>query len=133
MTTQDEERDENPENSGRDPSTGRFLPGNPGWVHGRPKGVPNHRNRHLRDAIIAAATKAGLEVDPEADDGLEAYLQNLARTEKRAYASLLSRLLPMVPVKVPLPPIETSADLIAARRRSQRASWLHQTRPLYRT
>ena len=42
------------------------------------------------------------------------YLTHLAEKEPRAYASLLGRVLPLLPTPVALPPIEKPADLIAA-------------------
>lgn len=104
--------DEQPENAGRD-SKGRFQPGVSGCPSGKPA-QPNHRNRHLRDAIIEAARRAGEDIDPNSSDGVTAYLHSLAKKEPKSFTSLLGRVLPTMPVKVPLPVIEKPADLVAA-------------------
>jgi hypothetical protein len=79
--------------------------------------VPNlasAKNIHLRDQIMAAARSAGLAVNPKADDGIEAYLTDLAQKEPRSFAGLVGRCLPLMPVKVEIPPIEKAADLVGA-------------------
>jgi hypothetical protein len=96
--------------------TGRWKPGarspNPS---GRPRGsVTIAKSTNLRDQILAAAERQGLEVDPGSSDGITAYLKHLASTEPRSFAGLLGRVLPLMPAKITLPPIEKPADLVAA-------------------
>lgn len=45
---------------------------------------------------------------------MEAYIKSLAKTDKGAYASLLGRVLALMPVRVPIPAIEKPADLVNA-------------------
>lgn len=59
---------------------------------GRKKGVPNKMTTLLKDAIVEAASLVG--EDGQGKDQLIGYLKDLARTEKKAYASLLGRVLP---------------------------------------
>lgn len=60
---------------------------------GRPKGAPNKTTALLREAILAAAELHGS--DGQGKDGLIGYCQELASTEKKAFASLLGRVLPL--------------------------------------
>jgi hypothetical protein len=102
----------------RDPKTGRWKPGarspNPA---GRPKGsITVAKSQNLRDSILTAAEQRGREINPDArdGDGVAAYLKWLSETEPRAFSSLLGRILPLLPAKVALPPIEKPSDLVAA-------------------
>ena len=45
---------------------------------------------------------------------MTAYLHSLAKKEPKSFTSLLGRVLPTMPVKVPLPVIEKPSDLVAA-------------------
>jgi len=56
---------------------------------GRVKGVPNKNTALLKDAILAAATKAG------GKDGLVGYLFNQATENPQSFLSLLGKVLPM--------------------------------------
>jgi hypothetical protein len=101
--------------SKRDKETGRFVKGQSGNVAGRPKGIVSvERSKNLRDQILAAAEMRGREIDPTAEDGVSAYLKDLAEKDHRAFSSLLGRILPLLPAKVALPPIEKPSDLVAA-------------------
>lgn len=65
----------------------RVGDGTPG--PGRPKGVPNKNTTLLKDAILAAATKAG------GKEGLVGYLNKQASENPTAFLSLLGKVLPM--------------------------------------
>ncbi len=56
---------------------------------GRPKGAVNKTTALLKDAILAAATKAGGE------GGLEAYLADQAEKNPGPFMALLGKVLPM--------------------------------------
>jgi hypothetical protein len=75
----------------------------------------------LRDAVISAAAPVGLEVDPNAEDGLESFLADVARKDRKSFVTLLNRAMALQPVRVPLPPIEKPADLVAASSEIARA------------
>jgi hypothetical protein len=62
----------------------------------------------------SAAERHGQKIDPKSEDGVAAYLEWLATNEPRSFASLLAKILPLMPVKLSLPPIEKPADLVAA-------------------
>jgi hypothetical protein len=101
----------------RDARTGKFQAGVSGNKAGRPKGAPSlasTKNAHLRDQIIEAARLAGMEIDPSSSDGVTAYLYSIAVSDKKAMSSLLGRVLPIMPMRVSLPPIEKAADLVGA-------------------
>jgi hypothetical protein len=101
----------------RDVRTGKFQAGVSGNKSGRPKGAPSlasTKNAHLRDQIIEAARLAGMEIDPSSPDGVTAYLYSIAMTDRKAMSSLLARVLPIMPTRVTLPPIEKAADLVGA-------------------
>jgi hypothetical protein len=101
----------------RDVRTGKFQAGVSGNKSGRPKGAPSlasTKNTHLRDQIIEAARLAGMEIDPSSPDGVTAYLYSIAMTDRKAMSSLLARVLPIMPTRVFLPPIEKAADLVGA-------------------
>ncbi len=68
---------------------------------GRKKGVPNKTTALLKDAILAAATKAG------GKGGLTAYLQTQASANPGQFMALLGKVLPMQIVGDPENPIET--------------------------
>jgi hypothetical protein len=101
----------------RDARTGKFQAGVSGNKSGRPKGAPSlasTKNAHLRDQIVEAARLAGMEIDPSSPDGVTAYLYSIAMTDRKAMSSLLARVLPIMPTRVSLPPIEKAADLVEA-------------------
>lgn len=56
---------------------------------GRPKGVPNKATSLLKDAILAAAEKAG------GKDGLVGYLTDQAKKNPQSFLPLLGKVLPM--------------------------------------
>jgi hypothetical protein len=56
---------------------------------GRPKGVPNKSTTLLKDAILAAATKAGDK------GGLVGYLTDQAKENPQSFLPLLGKVLPM--------------------------------------
>ena len=60
---------------------------------GRKKGVPNRCTKLLKEAILQAAEDVGQ--DGSGTGGLIGYLRFVARTEAKAYASLLGRVLPL--------------------------------------
>jgi hypothetical protein len=70
-----------------DKQTPKIGAGKPG--PGRPKGLPNKTTALLKDALLAAATKAG------GKGGLEAFLLAQARKENNApFMTLLGKVLP---------------------------------------
>jgi hypothetical protein len=88
------------------------MSGNPA---GPPKGHERVlKTRNLRDVILRAAELQGKKIDPKADDGIEAYLVYLSEHEPRSFAGLLGKILPLMPVKLALPPISKPEDLVAA-------------------
>jgi len=103
-----------PEDNGRDPVTGRFKVGNRVNPDGRP--AAQRVGRDLKSAILAAAADAGLEINPASPDGMRTYLAHLAASEKRAFAGLLGRVLPLQPVRMSmqLKEIATASDVVAA-------------------
>lgn len=60
---------------------------------GRPKGSPNKVTTTLKEAILLAAGKAGL--DGKGKDGLTGYLLGLALNDTKSFATLLGRVLPL--------------------------------------
>lgn len=56
---------------------------------GRPKGVPNKNTTLLKDAILAAAEKAG------GKDGLVGYLTTQATANPQSFLPLLGKVMPM--------------------------------------
>lgn len=60
---------------------------------GRKKGVPNRTTTALKDAILKAAEAVG--EDGEGKRGLEGYLRTVAKTDIKAFASLLGKVLPL--------------------------------------
>lgn len=60
--------------------------------NGRPKGSPNKTPRFLIDTIMEAGTAFG--ADGKGKNGLKGYLMRLARDEPRAFAMLLSKIIP---------------------------------------
>lgn len=66
-----------------------FGKGNPG----RPKGAPNKTTRVLKEAVVQAAEAVG--ADGKGKQGLVGYLTHLARTEPRAFSSLLAKAMPI--------------------------------------
>lgn len=73
--------------NGQETEKRRVGDGTPG--PGRPKGVPNKNTTLLKDAILAAATKAG------GKDGLVGYLFEQAQSNPNAFMPLLGKVLPM--------------------------------------
>lgn len=62
-------------------------------VTGRKAGTPNKTTALLKEAIIKAAEQVGS--DGEGKDALTGYCVFLAKTEPKAFAALLGRVLPM--------------------------------------
>lgn len=60
---------------------------------GRKKGVPNKLNALLKDEILSAAGEVG--EDGQGEGGLRGYLRMVARTEAKAYSTLIGRVLPL--------------------------------------
>lgn len=60
---------------------------------GRQKGTPNKTTALLKEAIVAAAEAEGQ--DGKGKDGVTGYCRMLARDEKKAFAQLIGRVLPM--------------------------------------
>lgn len=60
---------------------------------GRPKGSVNKTTAMLKEAILGAATDTGS--DGAGKDGLMGYCGFLAKTEPKAFAQLLGKVLPM--------------------------------------
>ena len=60
---------------------------------GRPKGTPNKTTAALKDAILKAAEAVG--EDMQGKGKLVGYCKHLAKTEPRAFAGLLGKVLPM--------------------------------------
>lgn len=69
----------------------RRLP--PAAGKGRKKGVPNKTTAVLKDAIILAAEAVGQ--DGSGAGGLTGYLVHVAKSDVKAFAGLLGRVLPM--------------------------------------
>ena len=69
----------------------RVGDGTPG--PGRPKGKTNKTTSLLKEALIIAAEAVGS--DGAGKDGLPGYCEDLARNEKKAFAALMGRLLPL--------------------------------------
>lgn len=77
---------------GQDPkNSGRFGKGNPG----KPKGAVNKVTRTLKEAILEAAETVGLEKQPDASNGLVAYLAHIARNNESGMCGMLGKVLPM--------------------------------------
>lgn len=68
---------------------------------GRPKGSPNKTTALLKDAILAAAEKAGDEA------GMIGYLEKQAKDNPTAFLSLLGRVLPLQLASDPDEPLKT--------------------------
>lgn len=60
---------------------------------GRQKGTPNKTTGALKDAILLAADQVG--EDGSGKDKLVGYLRTVAKSDVKAFASLLGRVLPM--------------------------------------
>lgn len=86
------------------PVTGEVLPpkrrgGNPKGTRppragiGRPKGTKNKIPALLKEAVIRAAELEGF--DRKGKQGLIGYCRMLARDEKKAFATLMGRVLPL--------------------------------------
>lgn len=56
---------------------------------GRPKGVPNKNTTMLKDALLAAADRAG------GKEGLIGYLTTQAKTNPQSFLPLLGKVLPL--------------------------------------
>lgn len=71
-------------------SAGRPKP--PAAGMGRKKGTPNKVTARIKEAVIMAAEEEG--EDGAGKDGLKGYCRTLAREEKKAFATLLGKILP---------------------------------------
>lgn len=60
---------------------------------GRKKGTPNKNTSDLKNAILEAAEKVGL--DGQGTDGLTGYCSRLALKEPKAFATLLGKVMPL--------------------------------------
>ena len=60
---------------------------------GRQKGTPNKTSQLLKDAILLAAQEVG--EDGKGKDGLQGYLQRVAKEDVKAFSGLLGRVLPL--------------------------------------
>lgn len=60
---------------------------------GRPKGAPNRTTAVLKDAILLAAEQVGENGNGE--DGLTGYLRMVAKSDVKAFAGLIGKVLPM--------------------------------------
>ena len=60
---------------------------------GRTAGTPNKVTKALREAVVEAAEKVG--EDGKGKDGAVGYLVMLAKSEPKAFASLLGRAMPL--------------------------------------
>ncbi len=65
----------------------------PGPGPGRPKGLPNKTTATLKEAILKAGELVG--EDGKGKDGLTGYLVRVAKTDTKAFAGLLGKVLPM--------------------------------------
>lgn len=65
----------------------------PGPGPGRPKGIPNKSTALLKDAILKAAADVG--EDGEGGSGLIGYLRLIAKSDVKAFSTLLGRVLPL--------------------------------------
>lgn len=70
-------------------NTGQFGKGNPG----KPKGATNKTTQALKEAILKAAEDVG--EDGTGKGGTVGYLTSLAKTEPKAFAGLLGKVLPL--------------------------------------
>ena len=71
--------------------TAKIGAGKPG--PGRPKGVPNKTTTKLKEAILAAAESVGYDGDGK--DGMQGYLERVAKEDMKAFTGLLGKVLPM--------------------------------------
>jgi hypothetical protein len=62
---------------------------------GRKKGTPNKISSALKEAILEAAENAGKRLNPDAESGTVAYLEQIAIQEPASFCSLLGKVLPM--------------------------------------
>ena len=60
---------------------------------GRQAGVPNKTTRALKEAILLAAEQVG--ENGKGSDGLTGYLRRVAKSDVKAFAALLGRVLPL--------------------------------------
>ena len=60
---------------------------------GRPKGSTNKTSGKLKEAILLAAEEVGS--DGAGKDGLTGYLTHVAKTDTKAFSTLLGKVLPM--------------------------------------
>jgi hypothetical protein len=60
---------------------------------GKPKGAVNKTTKLLKEAILLAAEKVGS--DGEGKDGLTGYLVEVARSDVKAFAGLLGKVIPL--------------------------------------
>ena len=60
---------------------------------GRKKGVPNKATATLKEAILLAGAAVG--ADQKGRDGLQGYLETVAKEDQKAFCGLLGKVLPM--------------------------------------
>lgn len=72
---------------------GLIIPNKGERLGGRAPGTPNKVTRTVKDWLLAATEKSGL--DGKGKDGAIGYLVWLSRAEPVAYAALLARVMPM--------------------------------------
>ncbi len=70
-----------------------FVKGSSGNPKGRAKGSTNRTTASLKDAILLAAEDVG--EDGRGKGGLRGYLVGLAKSEPKAFSSLLGRVVPL--------------------------------------
>lgn len=80
---------------------------------GRTKGSLNKTTTALKDAILLAATQVGM--DGSGKDGLTGYLKQVARTDRKAFSSLLGRVLPLQVVGPGGGPVVARIELVPLR------------------
>lgn len=71
---------------------------------GRPKGTPNKATKLLKDAILKAAEDVG--EDNNGKDGIVGYCRHLAKTEPKAFSTLMGKVLPTQVTGDPENPIQ---------------------------
>jgi len=88
---------------------------------GRKKGTPNKTTKVLKEAILLAAEVVG--EDKKGKDGLVGYLVRVAKTDTKAFCSLLGRVLPLEVVGDPDKPVHmvTRVELVPMRGNDKRA------------
>lgn len=89
---------------------------------GRKKGTLNKTTKVLKEAILKAAEVVG--EDKKGKDGLVGYLVSVAKTDKKAFCSLLGRVLPLEVVGDPDTPVTvvTRVELIPMKGNDNRSN-----------